>query len=501
MRLWTTGERLAALRSYEILDTPREAAFEDVVEIARTLTGAPIAMVSFVDSDRQWFKAERGAGITETPLETSFCAFLVKADEDMLVIPDATADPRTAGMSIVVQDPAVRAYAGVALRSAEGAPLGTLCVLDIKPRGFSDMEMNSLQALARQVTAHLELRRAYRERSEAAAAARDAAVGHELAMQAARLGRWDHRPEEGERFYDARAREILGVGPDEHISAEAMLLRIRAEDRAAVRHALNRVTQPDRVGPFDVEFRVNDPATAELRWVSCIGRTLFEDGRCSRFFGVMEDVTVRKGAEEQRALLTAELDHRVKNILTLAQSVVDSTLRGAVDLAEARQMVAARMRALGAAHEVLLAQKWKASPVREIVDAAAGGLSLDPARMEIEGPPVRLGSRPALQLALTLHELVTNALKYGALSNDTGRVRLEWALSGGDGEHETFSFHWRERGGPPVCAPSSTGFGTRMIERATAAAFEGEVRLDYAPAGFGWSVTAPMSGLRDKDEG
>ena len=496
MRLWTTDQRLAALRSYDILDTSPETAFDDVVEIARALTGAPVALVSFVDAERQWFKARSGVDLRETPTHTSFCSLAVEADEDVLLVEDATLDSRTQGMTLVTGPHGVRAYAGVLVRSAGGLPLGTVCVLDMRPRDFSEV-VPSLRALARQVGALLELRRAARERDEAAAVLRDANLGQELAMQAARLGRWDHRPGAGERFYDARAREIMGAGPDEDISVEAMLRRMPAEDRAQVTAAIARAMRPDRVGPFEARFRVVDPRTGETRWVSAVGRTLFADQVCTRFFGVMQDVTEAARTEERKAFLADELSHRVKNVVAMAQSVVETTLRNATDLSSARSAVSGRLRALSGAHDLLLADSWDAAPVESIVARALAGLGVDEGRVSASGPPLRLASSAALQLALALHELGTNAAKYGALSTPGGRVFVEWALKGRTAETERFTFEWREEGGPPVAEPSRRGFGARVLERATAAAFGGEVALDYAPQGVRWTVTAPMAGLRD----
>ena len=498
MRLWTTGERQAALSAYDILDTPREAAFDDVVEIACALTRAPVALISFVAPERQWFKAERGTGLSETTLADSICAHAVAEDADLLVIPDTTQDARTRDMDIVTGALHVRAYAGAMLRSGEGAPLGMVCVLDVEPRSFSDAEISSLRALARQVTAHLELRRAATERIVTTAALRDADLGRELALQAARLGRWDHRPNLGARFYDDRAREIIGLSRDDDIGVEALLTRIAPEDRASVREALARTLSPERAGPMEVAFRVAGPAPGEMRWVSAVGRSLFDDGVCTRFFGVLEDITERKRAEELRSLLASELNHRVKNILSLAQSVVDSTLRTASTLAGARAAAGGRLQALGHAHDRLLANSWEAAPVAELVASVTQSLSLDPARLEVEGPFVRLGSRAALQLALALHELATNATKYGALSNDTGKVSISWSVAGAAGPDARFAFGWRERGGPTVAPPSRKGFGTRVIQRATAAAFGGEVTLDYPPEGARWSITAPLAPLQDE---
>ncbi len=496
MRLWTTGDRVAALRAYDIVDTPTEAAFDDIVDLARTLTGAPFALVSLIEADRQWFKAARGTDLTETPLSTSFCNLAVEGELDLLVIPDAAADPRTADMALVTGEPRVRSYAGVLLRSWEGVPIGTVCVLDTEPRIFPPDMLASLHSLARQVTAQLELRRVAAERQTALAGLREVNFGRELAMSAARLGRWDHQPLEGRRFFDARAREILSLADGADISVAGLLPTIDPHDRPRVEEALKAVMSPDRVGPYDVQFRIGP----EPRWVSCIGRTLFEDGVCTRFFGVVEDITERRRLEEQRAYLTDELNHRVKNILALAQSVADSTLRTAPDVGAAREVLAGRLQALGRAHDVLLARQWSAASLREVAETTLDASGLDSARVELDGPAVQLGSRVALQLALALHELATNAGKYGALANDTGRVALTWAVEADEGSPR-LRLDWAERGGPPVSAPRRQGFGSRVIGRATEDAFAGRVELDYAPAGLRWSVTAPLEGLTPSEAG
>ena len=499
MRLWTTGDRVAALQTYDILDTPPEAAFEDIVEIARTLTGAPIALISLLDADRQWFKAARGAGdLTETPLDTSFCALAAAGDQDVLVVADATRDPRTAAMSIVTGEPHVRSYAGVLLRDPAGVPLGIVCLVEVAPVSYTPSVVDSLKALARQVTAHLELRRAVRERTEAAAAMRDAGLGRELALQAARLGRWDHHPATGERFYDTRAREILNLGPGDDNSTLALLPKVHPEDRERVAAELARVLEPGRTGPFSMEYRIGDASS--VRWVSSVGRTLFEDGVCTRFFGVMEDVTERRVSEEQRAFLTAELNHRVKNILSLAQAVADSTLRTAADLPQARAALSGRLQALSRAHDVLLSEQWRAAPLGETAEAALRASGMDLSRVELDGPRVELASRPALQLALALHELATNAAKYGALSNDTGRVALVWTVEG-EGPAARLILSWTERGGPPVTEPARRGFGWRVIVRSVEEAFAGPVELAYAAAGLRWTVSGPLSALTPPEAG
>jgi signal transduction histidine kinase len=150
--------RLAALHAYGILDTPREAAFDDITRIAALICDAPIAVVNLIDRDRQWFKSEIGLGVRETPLDTSICAHAI-LQQDMLVVPDTLDDARFRQNPLVTGDPGLRFYAGALLKTPDGHPLGTVCVLDMRPRELSPHQLDALRALARQVMAQLELRR------------------------------------------------------------------------------------------------------------------------------------------------------------------------------------------------------------------------------------------------------------------------------------------------------------------------------------------------------
>ncbi len=162
--------RLAALRQYQILDTPTKALFTDFVEIAAEICAAPIALVSFVDAKRQWFAAEFGLGARETPIEQSVCAHAIRTS-GIFVVPDLAGDPRFSSSEFVTSGPKLRFYAGVPLETAAGQKLGTICVLDHQPRpaGLTDKQRRTLAALARQVMAQLELRLAVEERNVALA--------------------------------------------------------------------------------------------------------------------------------------------------------------------------------------------------------------------------------------------------------------------------------------------------------------------------------------------
>jgi two-component system, chemotaxis family, CheB/CheR fusion protein len=179
----------------------------------------------------------------------------------------------------------------------------------------------------------------------------------------------------------------------------------------------------------------------------------------SRFLLALQDITARKKAEQAQRMLVGELQHRVKNTLATVQAIASQTLRSALPLE--RQSFIARLHALSNAHDVLAQDNWHRAPLREIVDHALAPFQKE--RIELSGPHVLLEASKALAMTMALHELATNAVKYGALSNTIGRVRVEWTVRRA-GDSARLQLCWQERGGPPVREPDQKGFGSRLIE-------------------------------------
>ena len=150
--------RLQALHGYKILDTDPEKAFDDLTILASHICETPVALISLIDSDRQWFKSRVGLSVSETPREVAFCNIAIQ-QSDLFIVPDATKDPRFSSNPFVVSDPKIRFYAGAPITSSDGHPLGTLCVVDLVPRELTVNQQNALLALSRQVQAQFELRK------------------------------------------------------------------------------------------------------------------------------------------------------------------------------------------------------------------------------------------------------------------------------------------------------------------------------------------------------
>lgn len=210
---------------------------------------------------------------------------------------------------------------------------------------------------------------------------------------------------------------------------------------------------------------------------------------------VFRDITDHRAAEAERDILVKELEHRIKNTLAMVQSIADQTFRGAGLDPSIQRTFAARLVSLSNVHSVLTQRSWDSADLHEIV-AAAVGPHRPPGqdRFDIGGPILRLGPRTAIALSMAVHELCTNATKYGALSSDTGRVEIGWSIDQGQ-----FRWAWREQGGPAVSAPTRTGFGSRLIERSLAAQISARVRLDYQPEGLLCTIEAPLSAIRENE--
>lgn len=354
-------ERLEALASFNMLDSPREGDFDEIADLASRICGTPIAVVNLIAEHRQFFKAEVGLGVRETPLDSSFCAKAI-LEEEFLLVPDATKDPRFDCNPLVTGEPKLRFYAGALLRTAAGHAIGTVCVLDYQPRELTSLQQDALRVLARQVMRQLELRKALRD---------------------------------------------------------------------------------------------------------------------------LDD------AQRQQAVLNAEIAHRMKNTLAMVQAIATQTLKGVTER-DAVDAFSRRIAAMGAAHDQLLQQDWTAASligvVRPMLDLHGDG-----GRISTSGPDIDLGPKATVSISLLLHELATNATKYGALSAPAGEIDLSWTIDQ-RGAEPTLRMTWQESGGPNVSEPSRRGFGSRLIQMGLLG--KGGVEKQWRPSGLIAQFQATMSDVQ-----
>jgi signal transduction histidine kinase/FixJ family two-component response regulator len=272
---------------------------------------------------------------------------------------------------------------------------------------------------------------------------------------------------------------------------------IRPDDQAqvmgAIRHAITTKSL------FELEHRVLR-ADGTYGWTSSRAVPLLDDhGEIVEWLGTAADITAQKQHDERQNLLLNELNHRVKNTLAAVQFIAAQTLRDAPSTADARVALQSRLMALASAHDVLTRQHWEGADIYEVIRGALAAYRTDGQehRLQIDGPNIHLIPRAALALSLAIHELATNAAKYGALSNEGGCVHIHWQLTD---TPQTFSFAWVESGGPPVNAPQRRGFGSRLIERGLAQDLSGQIELEFKPAGVVCSISAPIEEIANYTE-
>ncbi|BDA83270.1 hypothetical protein Sa4125_08120 [Aureimonas sp. SA4125] len=605
---WTEADRTAALHGYGILDTEREQDFDDLARIASEVCGTPIAVVNLVDTTRQFFKAEVGLGVRETPLESSFCVHALLG-ADVMVVTDARDDPRFAGNPLVTGDGGIRFYAGAVLKTAAGLPIGTMCVLDTVPRDLDQHQIRTLQLLARQVMTQLELRRSLREREGALRQSQMYQTRHRQIVDSAtdfaiitidlegRVTSWnigaeqilgwteeEMRGEPAEIFFTAddaaakiphkemTAARTLGRGADErwHVRKDGSMFWASGEmmplmdddkahvgylkilrDRTASKLAAEKLAKSeerlnlalgassligiwdwdlatdivyadanfarvynldpvlaaqgaplseyvknfhpedmpefraeldrtlDALDDFSCEYRIVQP-DGSIRWLLARGRVVLDEaGRPVRFPGASIDITDRKLAEQQRIELTREMSHRIKNILAMVQAIATQTFRMVTSVEEGRAAFAGRLTALARAQDILTQKSWTTADIRDIVEDALEPHRIGEGRYQVDGPSFTLTAQQGLGLSFAMHELATNAAKYGAMSTENGAVAIEWSLL----PTGAFAFQWTETGGPLVASPERRGFGSRLVERIVATYFDGAAQLDFPESG------------------
>lgn len=249
----------------------------------------------------------------------------------------------------------------------------------------------------------------------------------------------------------------------------------------------------DRDGHWSGELTFRHVRTGELIPVlHAMFPVTDAEGRIAGYGMVTRDFRARKQAEEELRLLNGELAHRLKNVLAVVQSVTRHTLRNASDVRTASETLSARLVALGAATDVLTNASWRSADLRELIDCVLGPHGGIGQRLRLDGPDITLQPQVVIALALALHELATNAAKYGALSNDAGVVDVTWRVRG-EGAEARFHLDWRESGGPPVASPTRRGFGTTLIERSLRSSFGGTAGIDYRPDGLVFAMDARMA--------
>lgn len=307
-----------------------------------------------------------------------------------------------------------------------------------------------------------------------------------IAVEGAGLGvfEWDIATDsaiwENRRMY-----EIFGFDPDEPSPGKAEFAQfyLHPDDAPLLEDSLGKVSEQNQ--SFRLVARILRKSDRELRWLEASGRFEFDaSGHAVRLVGVAADITERKQLEEHQQLLINELNHRVKNTLSVVQSLAKQTFKGSDPAA--LNAFDGRLKALAQVHNLLAERSWERASLSEVAQRCVSFQGEDQLRIHLEGPEIQLTARQALTMALVFHELNTNACKYGALSQASGAVSLSW-----QNHSDQLIVTWAEEGGPPCRPPTKRGFGSVLIEQAARADLQAKVERDFRRKGLVCQISIP----------
>jgi PAS domain S-box-containing protein len=315
------------------------------------------------------------------------------------------------------------------------------------------------------------------EEKRAAVQVQDSELQLRLALDAGRMAVWQVDGA-GRLRANPALNQLLGYAPDNEPNLEQMRTQyLPGELQRLQQVAAETLARGERF--FEVEFRFRR-LDGTVRWLTTRAEIrMGPDGAPAGALGVVLDTTERREAEERTRLLAHEVDHRANNLMSVVQGTV--MLSQAASVTELKTVIVGRIRALAKAHQLLSEARWVGADMRQLISEELLGFNVgDEARIDIDGEEVSLPAAAAQSLGLVIHELTTNAAKYGALSVPDGRIEVRWRrIDGG-----RLGVTWRERGGPAVTPPSGRGFGTSLMQRALSGPLDGRVELDWRGEGL-----------------
>jgi two-component sensor histidine kinase/DNA-binding response OmpR family regulator len=311
--------------------------------------------------------------------------------------------------------------------------------------------------------------------------------GRSLALAAGHMGSWACDFTNGSWFWDEGQSRIFGVEHAGFVPSMEKLERcIHPDDLASFRAAIAGLDRERN--SFEQELRIIRP-DAEFRWCRMVGAGSFNgQNELIRLSGVTTDITERKDADDKQLLLAREVDHRAKNALAVVQAIMRLARRENIE--DFIVAVEGRINALAQTHELLSRARWRGADILRLVLDEMAPYQSGAQKVTAIGPSVMVSPADAQTLAIALHELATNAAKYGALSRETGRVDISWSFF-----ENKLGLNWKESGGPAARVPSSRGFGTKIIQASFSDPRRGGVRFDWRPEGLFCAITMDLGGM------
>jgi PAS domain S-box-containing protein len=330
----------------------------------------------------------------------------------------------------------------------------------------------------------------HRDISERKRSERDLRQMHqwlEMAQQAGDVAPWAYEPNTGEVRWTKQLYRQLGYRLGEVTpSFSAFRDRVHPEDCVRLDDICANERKAEPGAQFQFELRVIRP-DENACWIDRRSRVIEHEGR-QQIIGVNVDITHRKKQEDDLRFIMDELSHRTKNLLSVVQAMASQTARHTRSFADFEERFLGRIRALSESHDLLVTQNWTGAPLLDLIFAQLMPFVEDEARIQVTGPSISLRAQAAQSLGIILHELATNASKYGALSVPAGKILIHW-------EFAPSSVHltWREMGGPMLKFPVDPGLGRIIIERMAGDIFGGKAQLELLQTGVHWSASIPQS--------
>ncbi|QIQ87275.1 HWE histidine kinase domain-containing protein [Erythrobacter sp.] len=475
-------ERLHVLASFEIDTLDGDPELARLARFAAHLCETPQAAVSIVEAERQYFVARTGWDTDNTARATSICATTMTGG-DILEVHDASADQRFAGFEAVAGQRHLRFYAGAPLVSAEGAPLGALCVTDSTPRpgGLSDIQREGLLVLAEAVKRRIETHRQARRNVAEMKASADRL---QFVLDSVPDIAWSASPGGQFDYFNARFSEVTGQSAPRDV--EDWRTVIHPDDYDA---SLAKLTEAmENATLFEDEWRLRI-ADGSYRWVLSRAVPSSSDPQTARWFGTITDIDDTHRISEERELLAGELAHRIKNIFSVITGLISLHARGAATHREFAQVLTEHVRALSRAHDYALQLgEHRASNLADLLRVLLAPYGVPGAdAVIISGETIEPGRRAATPLALAFHELATNSAKYGALASEGGRVAVHLAKQDGKAVIE-----WTESGGPETDPPEGEGFGSRLMKMAIERQLGGSMAQEWRREGLHARIAIPL---------
>ncbi|AMO72739.1 sensor histidine kinase [Sphingorhabdus sp. M41] len=478
------AERLATLRGYEVIDKAPDAAFARITQLIADIFAAPMASISFIDADREWFKSSVGFAEGYAARDVSLCAPMIEAREP-LVIKDASRDLRYDRNPLVIGEPSVCFFAAAPLIAPNGMVLGALWVADTVERfRITKSQLNQLTSMADIVMSEMELSREISLREQAQKNAAIDRSNLDLTLALSDIASFRIDLETGLIDWGGAYMKIWGEDAGEALTqVESAMARVHPEDRETVTDAMNAAAAPGE--KYEARFRIVLPS-GEIRWVEGYGDYLEANGRPT-LTGVNKDITHSVDQQEQLRLHTRELHHRLRNLFATLQSIMALTKNSATSIDDYIERINNRLRALNRAQQILLDTNFVTGSFAALVK----DLCMTYPRVRWSGPDIILAENAMVSISLVLNELATNAAKYGALTAEKGLVRIKWDVRTEEGQ-DIVELRWSESGGPQSdVAPSSGGFGSSLIDHSITRNLRGEIVRDWTADGLICTITFP----------